>query len=320
MAEYFLDLIFRGIRMKKIFVLAVSFLFTIPAFAQGSSDPPAAERSACGGASGEDSKLVLTGDLKTDARMLMEKFEATPEAKLNLSPEKKSVFLATLLSAAIPGAGQLYNGDFWKSAIFLGLEAGLITAAILYNKKGDDKTAEFESYADQNWSVVKYAEWLLTNRTALGLPDGNITIDPNTALKPWERVNWSELNHLEGRFSHKLPRYGEQQYYELIGKYPQYNHGWRDQLNDNTPEYNSNLTPMFLGYSTMRGEANDFYNASSRFVVFVVINHILAAGEAAWSSAVFNKNLTMNMRVSPEIINTAMEIEFIPKLNVSWRF
>jgi hypothetical protein len=106
----------------------------------------------------------------------------------------------------------------------------------------------------------------------------------------------------------------------LIGKYPQYNHGWADQLNDNTPEYNANLTPMFLGYAQMRGEANDFYNASTRFVVFVVINHILSAGEAAWSSAVFNKNLAINVRVSPEIINTAMEVELIPRLNLSLRF
>ncbi|MBK6678791.1 MAG: hypothetical protein IPG53_01610 [Ignavibacteriales bacterium] len=189
-----------------------------------------------------------------------------------------------------------------------------------FTAKGDDKNAEFEAYADQNWSVVKYAQWLITNRTALGLPEGDVTIDPNTNLKPWERVNWSELNHVESRFSHKLPKYGDQQYYELIGKYPQYNHGWADQLNDNTPEYNANLTPMFLGYAQMRGEANDFYNASTRFVVFVVINHILSAGEAAWSSAVFNKNLAINVRVSPEIINTAMEVELIPRLNLSLRF
>lgn len=267
-----------------------------------------------------ENKLELTGDLKTDSRIIAEKYSPELQNGINLNTGKKSILLATILSAAVPGAGQLYNGELWKTAIFVGLEAGLITAAILSNQKGDDKTKEFESYADENWSVVKYADWLIANRTALGLPEGNVTIDPNTSLKPWERVNWAELNHVEGRFSHKLPRYGEQQYYELIGKYPQYNHGWKDQLNDNTPEYNSNLTPMFLGYSQMRGEANDFYNAASRYVVFVVVNHILSAGEAAWSSAMFNKHLSMNLRLSPEIINTAMDVEFIPKLNVSLRF
>lgn len=264
--------------------------------------------------------LILTGDLKTDTKIIMERYELEHKNDINANPEKKSVLLATALSTLVPGAGQFYNDEIWKSAIFLGLEAGLITGAIIYNKKGNDKTAEFEGYADNNWSVVKYAEWLLNNRSALGLPDGDITIDPNTNLKPWERVNWGELNHLEGRFSHKLPPYGEQQYYELIGKYPQYNHGWADQLNDNTPEYNSNITPMFLGYSTMRGDANDLYNASTRFITFVVLNHVLSAAEAAWSSAMFNKHLTLNMRVVPEIVNKATEIEMVPRLNISWKF
>jgi hypothetical protein len=269
----------------------------------------------------EPDELKLTGNLQYDAKLLHDAYQNDELNKVDFNlQDKKSVLLSTVLSAAVPGAGQIYNGDFWKAAIFLGLEAGLITAAVLYSKKGDDKNAEFEAYADQNWSVVKYAQWLITNRTALGLPEGDVTIDPNTNLKPWERVNWSELNHVESRFSHKLPKYGDQQYYELIGKYPQYDHGWADQLNDNTPEYNANLTPMFLGYAQMRGEANDFYNASTRFVVFVVINHILSAGEAAWSSAVFNKNLAINVRVSPEIINTAMEVELIPRLNLSLRF
>ena len=304
MVAYFLDSISKGKIMKIFFLFTSLILINFTSFSQVAVE----------------NKIDLTGDLKTDARLLTRSYSPETINEINLNPEHKSVWLATILSAAVPGAGQAYNGDFWKTAIFVGLEAGLITAAILYNKKGDDKTTEFEAYADENWSVVKYANWLIANRTALGLPEGNVTIDPNTSLKPWERVNWTELNHVESRFSHKLPKYGEQQYYELIGKYPQYNHGWRDQLNDNTPEYNANLTPMFLGYSQMRGEANDFYNASSRFVVFVVINHILSAGEAAWSSAVFNKNLSMNLRLSPEIINTAMDVEFIPKLNVSLRF
>lgn len=118
--------------------------------------------------------------------------------------DKKSVLLSTVLSAAVPGAGQIYNGDFWKAAILFRIGSRSITAAVLYSKKGDDKNAEFEAYADQNWSVVKYAQWLITNRTALGLPEGDVTIDPNTNLKPWERVNWLELNHVESRFSHNL--------------------------------------------------------------------------------------------------------------------
>ncbi|MCK7524858.1 MAG: hypothetical protein MZV64_48260 [Ignavibacteriales bacterium] len=53
-----------------------------------------------------------------------------------------------------------------KAGIFLAIEAAVVTTAIVYDGKGDDKTIEFQNYADDytnpdhNWSVVKYAEWL----------------------------------------------------------------------------------------------------------------------------------------------------------------
>lgn len=261
----------------------------------------------------------LTGSLYYDIQTAPENAELQSSVYRVQNETKKNPVVSAALSAAIPGAGQIYNGEWWKAAIFIAAEAALITTAVVYNKKGDDKTNEFEAYADQHWSVVKYAQWLMQHKTALGLPpESNIIIDPNTSLKPWERVDWTSLNFAEGKFSHKLPRYGEQQYYELIGKYPQYNHGWADQLDDNTPEYNSNLTAMFLGYSKMRGEANDMYNISSRMVVFTVINHILSAAEAAWASTIVNKSLSMNMRVQPIYANA--EIHYQPTLFLSYSF
>lgn len=261
---------------------------------------------------------VVTGVLTFDKSNLPLQ-ETTNAVQIFNSGERKNVLISALLSAAIPGAGQLYNGEWWKTAIFVAVEAALITTAIAYNKKGNDQNAFFENYADENWSVVKYANWLMINKEALKLPvDANITIDPNTNLKPWERVNWGELNYTETRFSHKLPPHGDQQYYELIGKYPQYNHGWADQLDDNTPEYNSNLTPMFLSYAQMRGEANDYYNTSNRMVLFIVINHILSAAEAAWSAAKINSNLSVSVNFKPQ--PTAFTIEYVPSLNMKLSF
>lgn len=42
--------------------------------------------------------------------------------------------LASLLSAAIPGAGQVYNKKYWKVPIIYGL-GGYVTYAVLYNNK-----------------------------------------------------------------------------------------------------------------------------------------------------------------------------------------
>ena len=73
---------------------------------------------------------------------------------------------------------------------------------------------------DENWSVVDYAEYLNSRGAA-------VEINPDQLLPPWERiVSWSQLNAAEEEYaelgSHKLPPHGEQQYYELIGKYHQY--------------------------------------------------------------------------------------------------
>ncbi len=79
---------------------------------------------------------------------------------------KKSPILAGVLSLLVPGAGEIYSEEYLKAGIFLAIEAAVITTAVIYDNKGDDKTTEFQNYADDyksdkvtghNWSVVNYA-------------------------------------------------------------------------------------------------------------------------------------------------------------------
>ncbi len=89
----------------------------------------------------------------------------TPQVALSVQ-NKKSPMLAGILSLLIPGAGEIYSEEYLKAGIFVALEAAVITTAVIYDNKGDDKTTEFQNYADDytnpdhNWSVVRYAEWL----------------------------------------------------------------------------------------------------------------------------------------------------------------
>ena len=62
-------------------------------------------------------------------------------------PGKKSPVLSGVLSAILPGAGQVYNEDWWIAGIFVAVEAALITTAVVYDNKGDDQTAYFENFA-----------------------------------------------------------------------------------------------------------------------------------------------------------------------------
>ncbi|NNJ52478.1 MAG: hypothetical protein HKP17_04860 [Ignavibacteriaceae bacterium] len=266
------------------------------------------------GQASETGKMQLTGILKNDSRIISNYYSETKTHPFaDDIPGRKTPMLAGLFSAIIPGAGQVYNEDYWIAGIFIALEAALITTAIIYDKKGDDQTKSFQNFADENWSVVDYAKWLNQYR------NHSITIDETTpGLKPWERVNWTELNAAENQesdLSHTLPPYGDQQYYEQIGKYLQYSSGW----NDFPGGANQNIvSPNFKFYSGERGQANDFYNTASTAVVGIYINHLLSAAEAVWGATRFNSNLLVNLRV--ETINLAGGIELVPTLKMKFSF
>jgi hypothetical protein len=290
--------------MKKIFVLLV--LLSSFAFAQEITD----------------SENKLTGILFTDSRITLEEFnEPSLPVFIPMQANKKSPFLAGVLSLIIPGAGEIYTGEYLKAAVFIALEAGLVTAGLIYDKKGDDKTTEFQNYADQNWDVVKYADWIVDNTQQ------EIGIDKNTqGLLPWERVNWQQLNNAErnagsilgGGFSHTLPPHGDQQYFEMIGKYRQYSPGWNDY---NTLENGSNwnlTTANMLFYAGERGKANDYYNTASAFVIGIYINHFLSALDGVWSAINYNDNLAVNMRVQGQ--QFADHYEYIPTLHLKYSF
>ena len=270
------------------------------------------------GQTNESSKLQLTGNLYADSKIISNSY---PELNRNPMaddlPSKKSPVLSGVLSAILPGAGQVYNEDWWIAGVFVAVEAALITTAVVYDNKGDDQTEYFENYADDytnpdhNWSVVRYAEWLAQYEGA----DLNKIMIPGTeGLPPWERVNWAELNAAE-KGSHNLPPHGEQQYYELIGKYHQYASGWNDYTGGANNEL---ISPNFTYYAGERGEANDYYNTSSTAIMGVYINHVLSAAEAVWGATRFNKNIAVNFRVEP--YNTATGTELVPTLKVKFSF
>ncbi len=237
---------------------------------------------------------ILTGDVGLDIMPAIEKSRTVGD---EISPLKVGI-----MSALIPGSGQIYTKSYLKSALFISAEVVSWIVYFVYTKKGDEQTRKFERYADENWSVVDYADWMnrwMEKYVKTGDPP-LVRISPDASKKPWERVNWEELNRAEryisqisGGFSHTLPFYGEQQYYELIGKYHQYAPGWNDFDRNFLPENVADLrpTPKFLFYSAERGKANDFYTIAANSMFVVVANHVLSAMDASITAILHNKKL-----------------------------
>jgi hypothetical protein len=269
----------------------------------------------------ENKETYLSGSLSLDSKV------AYDNSKVNLFYDsdntgrtRKTPLLAAALSFAVPGAGEFYLGSYLKSAIFLAIEATAITVGLIYDKKGDDQTVVFENFANQNWDVKRYAKWTVANINYL---KEGININDYAVFDQNGNVNWNELNRLEsaigGYYSHRLAPYKDQQYYEMIGKYAQFNVGWNDFGDENTPfSYGDPLTEKFKYYSHERGKANDFYNIASKAVLVIVINHFISAVDAAWTASRYNKNLELSAQLKKFEIGYN-EI-YYPQLNLKYNF
>lgn len=268
------------------------------------------------------SKDDLSGLLNIDSKISFDRSHMiTKEETKNVNESKKSPLLAGLLSFVVPGAGEFYSESYIKSAVFVAVEAAAITIGLIYDKKGNEQTSFFQNYANEHWSVARYAKWTVKNASSIN--NGITDVSQYKVFNTNGTVNWNELNRLENAigkyYSHRLPVYGEQQYFELIGKYPQFNVGWDDFGDENTPfVYGDPLTEKFHYYSEERGKANDFYNIASKAVIVVVVNHIISALDAAWSAHGYNSKL--GMHASIEKYNTGFKTVYYPQLNLQYSF
>ena len=272
-------------------------------------------------------KNTLTGQLSYDSKIAFEQSQKI-DIPGSIDDLKKSVWLGVGLSAVLPGAGQFYSNHYYEASTFAAIEAAAIAIAIMWNNKGNNQTNTFQDYANQHWSVTYYAKWTLQHASSI---NANVNPANYKVFDSSGNLNWSELNRLEGDigdyYSHHLPYYGEQQYYELIGKYPQFAVGWdqfwgggaitTDKLNLQF-HYGDPLPQQFLDYSDMRGKANDLYKVSATAISVIVINHILSAIDAAWSVSRYNKSLEIN--TSMEKFNNGYQTVFYPQLNLKYRF
>jgi hypothetical protein len=270
-------------------------------------------------------EVKLTGDLRTDLVGLHELSTGPAilqEDAVATSPSKKSGWLAAGMSLLIPGSGEFYAESYWKAAAFFVFDVVAWSLAYSNDHKGDEQTDFFQGYANQRWSVVQYAKYAETlapkGKTYAWRKPGTETLSPWD--QPWTQVNWDEINRMErdigGYYSHTLPEYNSQQYYELIGKYPQFNQGWDDAPPAFT--YGDPLTPHFLYYSDERGKANTYYETATTWVNIALINHLLSAIDAAWSAGIYNSNL--HVRTGLRLVPTEVGLVQVPEVRLRYDF
>jgi TM2 domain-containing membrane protein YozV len=204
---------------------------------------------------------------------------------------EKSPIVGAVLSGIIPGAGQFYAKKYLKSAVFFAVEAGLWIAYSIFEKKGDEQTDNYQRYADANWSMKKYGQWLKEQQFEHS--QGIDTSQNYIILR--QQINYCE----EYNFSHQLPPPGEQQYYEVIGKYRNYMIGWSQVFGITRNDWDKvPIPPQIDWYMNERQKANDFYNRGSITLSVIIINHLLSAADGVLSVNSYNEKISFKTSAS----------------------
>lgn len=218
--------------------------------------------------------------------------------------------LAFLSSALVPGLGQAAHRQWWRTALYAGIEIGAIYVGIDQQNRGDRLQREYNQYANEHWSVVQYAQFL-TRYTQLdmNLEDvlterGLTELQNNGYLRPsfnnetdWGMIDLRALNDFErqtlyrssGRaFSHVVPGYGSQQYYELVSKYFQFGPGWRDWNRDLTIVDGgvADMPATWQYHTSLEETFNDAKRLSRNMGMILLANHVFSAFDALFTSTI----------------------------------
>jgi len=237
-----------------------------------------------------------------------------------LSSFREKPALAFLSSAVLPGSAQAMNGNWVRTGLFAAVEATAIILAVDYQNRAERQERNYERNADQNWSVVQYAQWLTEYHLAHNLSNPYISDlrDEVAGLTPtfdtdidWNAVDISVLRNAErntryittddqtaNNFSHTLPAYGSQQYYELIAKYYQYQAGWKDyhDFHDQLGHTENNFfqryffdrdgayaSPLFWQFADDADRFNSLYRTGRTFQMLLIVNHVASAFDALFT-------------------------------------
>ncbi len=247
----------------------------------------------------------------------------------NSGTKAKSPFIALGLSLLIPGAGQMYNGDYVYGAGFLGVEAGTWILYSKYDSDGKERTQIYEDFNRAHWSEQRYTDYL------------------------WQVYGKRDDDSIqETEISHNLPSDpNAQQYFEQTGKYDQFSWGWDDTYLDTggvSPlrwqlEWGDSIPGKYgvraakgnnipfsanrLTYETLRDDANRSFENRDRMYLVAALNR-LVSGMHAFLVASSRKRATSTegtggafsrLEWTPSL-ETRHTFADTPVMQVRWRF
>ncbi|MGM0458375.1 MAG: hypothetical protein ACQERO_03435 [Bacteroidota bacterium] len=316
--------------MKKHWVLFSIILFPVFAAAQETD----------GQVSNQQQDIVSPVVLQQNEREISQSHLVTPvmlRAQTSGVYDNKAQKLYTenpglgfLSSAILPGSGQFVNKNWVRGGLYAALEIAAVYVIFEYDNRGESGQRRYESYADENWSVTQYAQWLVDYHDVNNLENPELeelrqmvdglepAFDTNT---DWNNIDIGTLRDVERitrfvspdavtntNFSHILPAYGSQQYYELISKYFQFQAGWQDYFsfheNRDTSPYlisqdGSFASPMFFEGASLADSFNNNFRTAKNFRLMLIANHVVSAFDSFFTYKLKQNRIQATTSMAP---------------------
>ena len=189
------------------------------------------------------------------ARILSQRTDPAPDVLLleEGTPPVRKPGVAFLLSALVPGAGQLYNGNK-RGYAFLGVEAVSWFARLSYLDAGDRKQDDYETFANRHWSYPRF-------RDTAGQDGCLWTADADSLIRAYQAED-------------------PKQYYEEIANTDTYRCGWDDFSEGYDPTSPNALSPRRADYRKQREKANQLKDRANLAVAGLVLNRLVSAVDA----------------------------------------
>jgi hypothetical protein len=190
---------------------------------------------------------------------------AQPQAPLEgpgtPASSKSRYAVPMLLSAIVPGAGEISMGRWWNGLPLVAADVATWLGYAHYRSEGNSRIDDYEAFADEHWSEVRWQE-------NLPLAEDGRHYDENDP--PW---------HCDCSPPY-IPRDEDlREYYENLGKYSQFFPGWDDWHTEYDPE---DPTSRRRIYADMRIEANSSFDNADRLLGVAALTRVVSIVQSFW--------------------------------------
>jgi len=187
------------------------------------------------------------------SQWLRSEVSSTLDQSATSEPGGQRPGLAFLLSAALPGAGQLYNGNR-RGYLYMGLELGAWFVRTSYIDAGNKKEGDSETYARRHWSYDRFFE-------SRGDDGCLFTAEGDSLIREYA------ANDIE-------------QFYTELDRTDTYRCGWDDFAESYDPDNPGVLSPRRDEYRKRIDKSNSLKSRADFALGLIVVNRVVSAVDA----------------------------------------